>query len=80
LSDENLLALDSSLRCSECGSEIGQLIRVRQRVWLRLGVSDVAYVHGVCGVCRKLFHFDSRDYRLHELIYRIRCARIGATE
>jgi hypothetical protein len=54
-----------------CGAEVGKLINVRGRLWLRVSGLDLSHAHGRCNQCLQIWHFDSSDIQLETLIQRV---------
>lgn len=60
------------ITCPNCGYIIGTLVAINGEFWLGIGGVDVAYLHGRCKICQKVFHFDASEKKLRGLIARCR--------
>jgi hypothetical protein len=67
------------LHCN-CGVVIGWIVEVNGQRWLRVGTMELQYAHGRCTCCGGIYHFDSRDYLLEQLLSRLKRARMESTE
>jgi hypothetical protein len=57
--------------CAECQEFIGILAWVNDRYWLQVGSAQFAYTHGRCKICKRIWTFDSEDFRLKRIIERV---------
>jgi hypothetical protein len=57
--------------CVVCQEFLGILIWVNDRYWLQIGSAQFSYTHGRCKHCKRLWTFDSEDFRLNRMIERV---------